>query len=121
MGNMIGHQQIIRARLDGMKPAAVFIETQFKPGTTTFENPEKALDFDILPTVFIAENELRKRHDFRFLTNCQVHVSGASMTDDFLSLVEAIAVHTNHVIACADGDITIFRNGEWHAYANPEA
>ena len=114
---MIGHQQIIRVRKEGMKPPAVFVETQFQAGKTSFDNPEKALDFDDFPTVFISQNEMRKRHDFRFLTNCRTHVFGESMTDDFLALVESISEHTDHVIAIAGGEILVFKKGEWNAYA----
>ena len=102
-----------------MKPAAVFVETQFRPGKSSYENPEKALHFGMYPTVFLTQNELKKSHDFRFLANCQVHVSGASMSDEFVALVEAIAAHANHVIAHADGEIIIYKNGDWTAHANP--
>ena len=115
---MNGHQQIIRVRREGMKPAAVFVETAFMPGKSSFENPEKALDFDDFPTVFIPANELRKHHDFRFLTNCRVHVHGSEMSDDFLSVVDAIAEHAEHVIACAQGEMVEFKYGEWNAYAS---
>lgn len=115
---MRGHQQIIRARMDGMKPAAVFVNVleSLAPVTNRFEDPENGLRFGLYPNVDIARDELRKPLDLRFLVNCQVHVHGKTMDEDFGALVDRIAEKASHVIATAGDEMLEFKNEEWQAW-----
>ena len=115
---MRGHRQIIRARMDGLKPAAVFVDLVDveTPVTNRFDDPENRLSFGLYPNVEVTRDDMRRALDLRFLVNCLVHVHGKVMDDDFGRLVDKIAEKAAHVVACAGDELMEFKNGEWQAW-----
>ena len=103
-----------------MKPVAVFLEAGFEalPATSKYDDPEKALHFGLYPTVNIPAADMGKRHDLRFLAGLRVHVHGEGMTDDFLTLVDAVAAVAEHTIVIADGEMMENKNGAWQAWTS---
>ncbi len=115
---MNGHKQILKARVDGWMPKAIFINAGL-PGvavTNKYDDPENGLKYGIHPTVDISPDEMGKHHDFRFLTGCTVHVHGAQMDEQLIAQLEAIAEKASHVIALAGDEIMEFKHGEWQAW-----
>lgn len=118
---MIGEKQIITARQQGFKPAAVFIEAGMPLPTVRypFEDPEKALEIGSLPTVHISEAELTQRLDLRFLAGCRVHIHGPQMSDELLNLAEKVAdAKASHIVVCAfdTTELIEYKNGTWSAW-----
>jgi hypothetical protein len=116
---MIGQKQIMEARQQGFKPAAVFIEAGLTQPEVDFpfQDPEKALEIGALPTVHISEAELSTRLDLRFLAGCRVHIQGQYM-DAILDLAEKVAEKAPHVVAIAfdSPEIIEYKNGEWRVW-----
>lgn len=115
---MNGQRQIIAARLQGMKPTAVFLEAGLEtlPAATKYDDLENGLMFGAIPTVHIPASEMGQPHDLRFLTGLRVHVHGMAMSDEFLKVVERVAEVASHVVAIADSEIIEYQNGDWKAY-----
>jgi hypothetical protein len=117
---MIGEKQIIEARREGLRPAAIFVEAGYMPTVASyeFEKHERALDHGFFPTVTLTPDDMRKRLDLRFCAGCRVHVTAPSMTDEVLALAERLVeVGAAHVIAGAldTGEILEWKNGTWRA------
>lgn len=121
---MIGHNQIIEARKRGFKPAAILINAGFDPmpARFDFERPERALAWNLYPTVTIPLRDLGKRHDMRFLAGCIVLVNGHGWSDELMTFLDNLAESAPNVaiVTCVDenNDLMEYRNGEWIAYAN---
>lgn len=115
---MNGHLQILKARMEGSKPTAVFLEAGLEPmpAASKYDDPEKALHFGLYPTVNIPPDEMGKRHDLRFLAGLRVHVHGEAMTDEFLAVVDQVAAIAEHTIVIADGEMMENKNGAWQAW-----
>ena len=115
---MRGDRQILRARLAGMKPAAIFVNVGLRdvPITNKYDDPENGLRFGLYPTVELLQSEMHKQHDFRFLANCTVHVHGPVMDEGFGLVLDQIADKASHVIACAGDELMEFKFGEWQAW-----
>lgn len=115
---MIGHLQIIECRKRGLKPSAVFVEAGLSPAKHrfAFDDPEQAIAHDLYPTVWV--HDMQKRHDFRFLTGCIVHIHAVELNDDVLDLADRIALLAKEVILCDGIELMTNKNGEWVAYAN---
>jgi hypothetical protein len=118
---VIGEKQIIAARLQGLKPAAVFIEAGLPQPKVKFpfQDPERAIEIGSLPTVHISESELRERLDLRFLAGCRVHIHGPHMSDELLNLAEKLAeAKAAHIVVCAfdTPELIEYKNGEWTAW-----
>ena len=115
---MIGHIQIIEARKRGSKPSSIFVDVGRKP-----LSGEDQIVRGILPTVTITADEVDKVHDFRFLTDCTVHVAGEAWTDGVLVIAERIYnAKARHVIVCCIAeDLSImerYAGGDWIVYAS---
>lgn len=118
---MIGHQQIIKARRQGLRPASVFFEFGYPPAPSRFEwaHPERALENNLFPVVQIPREQAAMRHDLRFVTGCLVHAVAPEWSPDFIAFGDALAdAGASTVAMCAIaecGDIRIFHKGEWRA------
>lgn len=119
---MTGQNQIIAARKQGYKPAAVFVMAGLEPCVSTrFDEPENALRFGLYPTVYIPVAELASRLDLRFLAGLRVHVHADAFTDEVLRLVDAIhSAGAAYLIAGSlqDGEILEYRDGEVNAWTS---
>lgn len=123
---MIGHRQVVQARRDGLKPAAIFIDLGLSLPVVTcrFDEPEQALSLNLFPTVYVEDWEVGGPIDWRFVAGCTVHVTVPTFSDDISKAVEQIAeAGVSRLFACSldDGMILIFSQGEWQAHANPAA
>ena len=115
---MIGHRQIIAARLAGQAPKAVWVRAGF-PETSVpskYDDTEKALHLGLFPTVDIPASEVGTRLDLRFLHGLRVHLHGDAMTDDMIDLIDAVGAVAGHVIALAGEEIMEYKNGEWKTW-----
>lgn len=116
---MIGHQQIIEYRREGLKPSAIYLEVGFDttPARYRFEEPEQALEHGFYPTV----SEVTPADDLRFCVGCQVHVHGKVWTDEVMTIAEKVAeAGAEMVVVCCindNSDLLIYKNGEWEAHA----
>lgn len=120
---MIGHQQIIAARKQGMRPSAVFMEVGRDPLPIQypFQDPERALALKTHPTVYLATSDLKIRPDLRFLAGIRVHLVCDALTDDVLAIAEAIAAAGSpYLIAsdCHGVEVIEYKNGEWNAWTS---
>jgi hypothetical protein len=118
---MIGHMQIIEARKNGWKPTAVFLLAGMSPTPHrfVFEDPERALDHKILPSVYVLPEELGGHLDLRFLAGIRVHLQAQELTDEAITLAETAAnAGATHVIAMAlnNGEVIEYERGEWKAW-----
>lgn len=115
---MTGHQQIIRARMNGWKPSAVWIEagTEPMPILSRWDEPEKALDYGFYPTVHIPADELGRKMDLRFLSGLNVHVHAEALTDRVFRLLDAISGLCGHLVAIGENEMVMFFDGEWSAW-----
>lgn len=116
---MIGHQQIIKARRQKLKPSAIFVEVdvEIKP-RYPFEHPENALKWGLYPTVFITNEEAGLPNDWRFVIGCRVLVSCPVLTNEVVELTEKLnAAGATAVYCCGtcDGLLLYCEKGEWHA------
>lgn len=116
---MTGHQQIILARQNGLKPKAVFLMVGIEPaGNTFYDQPENALRFGSLPEVFVRPEELNKPLDLRFLVGMPVHIHTPEICDKCVELVEAVAdAGATRIVMAAlrTGELLQYENGEWIA------
>ena len=121
---MIGHKHIIDFRKEGKKPSMICIDAGYKPPPVRFdfEDPERALDWNLYPTVYIEPHEMESKLDFRFVIGCLVQVSSPSWSDALFALIERIAEAKpkRMVICCVNenADILIWERGEYLAYAD---
>jgi hypothetical protein len=121
---MIGHAQIIAARKRGLKPQAIFIDAGYEPIAPrfTFDDPERAIDNGMHPTVTIPESDLGRRLDLRFVAGCRVHVHGRQLNDSMVNLADAVAQAgaQSIVVCCLDegSEMMIYENEKWSVYAN---
>jgi hypothetical protein len=69
---MLGHQQVLKARRKGYKPAAVFVEIGTPPAGAA--SPERDLLDGLLPAVWTM-GALPAAADLRFLFRSRVHVT----------------------------------------------
>jgi hypothetical protein len=118
---MKGQQAIIAARLRGHKPVAIYLEIGLpKPAAPTrYDDPERALEFNLYPTVQLEEAELAHRHDWRFVKHCRVHVHAAHWSDALLALVERLAAADATAVICLAHDsreTLFFHEGDWQAW-----
>lgn len=118
---MKGHQQVLNARKDGLRPEAVFVSIgqQIPEATNRFDDPEQAIDLGVYPTIFLGEEEAGMRADWRCLVGCNVHVAARQLTDQVLHTIEQIVeAGAAMVIGCAttDGAMVIYKNGKWSAH-----
>jgi hypothetical protein len=115
---MRGDRQILRERVAGFMPKAVFVNVGYADLriTNKYDDPENGMQFGLLPTVELPASKLHRAHDFRFLVNCRVHVHGPAMDEDFCRIVEQIAEKAWHVIAYAGDEMMEFKNGKWEAW-----
>jgi hypothetical protein len=112
---MVGHKHIIAARKSGLKPAAIFIDAGYSLPAVRFpfEDPERQLDYGMLPTVTIPPDELGKRLDLRFLAGCSVHIFGREVSNDILDLADRVTSLASKTILAAGTELMIHENGEW--------
>lgn len=117
---MIGQEQILRVRMKGGKPTAVFVRAGMPtmPVLSKYDNLENALRIGVLPTVDIPDEELGKRLDMRFLAGLRVHIHGAEMSDRFMDLVDAVAAVAEHVIVLAGADLMEYKQGAWRVWTS---
>lgn len=117
-GLMRGHRQIIRARLGGQRPRAIFVNVvdAVRVGDNRFDDVENGLQFNLHPNVDIAVDALDKPLDLRFLLNCTVHIHGKTMDDALGLFIDRVAEKAVHVIACADDALLEFHHGKWTAW-----
>jgi hypothetical protein len=112
---MIGHKHIIAARKSGLKPAAIFIDAGYSPPAVRFpfQDPERQLDYGLLPTVTIPPEELGNRLDLRFLAGCSVHIFGPEVSNEILDLADRVTALASKTILAAGDTLMIFENGGW--------
>lgn len=121
---MIGHQQIIDARKQRLRPAAIFFDfgSDPLPVRFPFEHPENALLHRFYPTVTVPLSDDWRLLDLRFVTGCCVHLTGQAWTDDFLDfagrLVDCGATTLVAFCPSDNNDLLQWANGEWSADAN---
>lgn len=118
---MIGHLQITKARQQGYKPVAIFIEAGLTQPVANydFDNPERMLDYKTLPVVHIKQEEMAHYHDFRFVAECRVHLHGQSMSDELLAIADRlIESKASHVVVCAldSTELLEYKNNEWSVW-----
>lgn len=122
---MLGHKQVVERRKEGYRPEAIFVQAGFEPVITCcFDEPERALDFNLYPEIWIAESELGCLLDLRFVVGCRVHVHGKNWSDELLTFLDRLVeAKPLQVIVCTDenGDMMIFENEKWRAYASTRA
>lgn len=126
---MIGHRQILDARANGRKPAAIFFEIGSPSRAPTARSvgryagslhealydPEAALASGQYPTVYIEPGE---QPDLRFCIGCAVLVSAARWSEDLILTGHAIADAGASVVvvsAMSDSDDLMVFDGKWSA------
>lgn len=117
---MIGHQQIIDARLDGLKPTTVFF-TDAKPPAYPMpvEAPEKALEHRLYPEVYLSTDDLKKRLDLRFIASCRVLINTKTIKPELVKVAERAAECGATLVCLASPDeIILFKDGEWNAWTS---
>jgi len=76
---MIGHKQIIDLRQNGYKPNAVFIFIGEHPKVKfDFEDPERALEANFIPTVYVGITE-PKKIDLTWIKGLRIHLFGGDV------------------------------------------
>lgn len=118
---MTGHLQILQARQNGFRPAAVFVEAGLSPrqDMRRFDRYESDLACGAHPSVHIPAEEMTRRPDLRFLAGCRVHLHGQSMDDQLMQMAEWIAeAGASEIIVASINDTEIVRyaDGNWEAW-----
>ena len=115
---MIGHQQIIDARMDGLKPPVVFFTDAAPPAyPMPVEAPENALQHRLYPEVYLGSDDLKKRLDLRFIANCRVLINTKEVTPELVAVAErAVECGATQVVLASPDDIVLYQNGEWQAW-----
>jgi hypothetical protein len=89
---MIGHQQIIKLREQGMKPTSVFFRIAEHPKfKMPSEDPERSLEHGNLPEVYTGIVD-PKKIDLTWIKGLRVHLIGGDMeshTNWWISLIDA--------------------------------
>lgn len=116
---MRGHRQIVAARRDGLRPAAVFINLvdEPRPIDNRYDEPENGIRFGFYPNVEVLRSDLRTALDLRFLVGLTVHVHGAEMDDDMGKLLDLVDEQRPRTIVACAGEEILFRDFEgWRAW-----
>lgn len=118
---MQGHLQIIEARRNGLRPAAVFVEAGLPPRESMgrFFRYEADMACRNYPSVNIPPEEMHRRPDLRFLAGCRVHLRGQAMDDQLLQMAEWIAeAGAAHILTTSENDneIVQYLDGQWEAW-----
>lgn len=120
---MLGVQQIINMRREGYKPKSVFVQAGFVPLITCrFDDPDRGFESKQYPEVWISPDEMGTWLDLRFLLGCQVLVHSETWSEEVLRLLDRMAeMKPIRIVASANenGDLMIYENENWSAYANP--
>ncbi|MBV8666710.1 MAG: hypothetical protein JO269_09520 [Burkholderiaceae bacterium] len=120
---MEGHRQILQARKSGHKPSTIFFDIGFEkiPARFEFEKPERALDYQLFPTVFVEQSEVSMRHDLRFIVGVNTVVCSPSWSDGLLDFLEKMTeARPLRITACCirEGrEIMIWERGNWRSHA----
>lgn len=117
---MTGHLQIIQARIDGLKPAAIFF-TDAKPlqSGLPFDHPEAALSHCLYPEVYLDDKDLTQRLDLRFVAACRVLINTAQVTAELITVAERAAECGASTVCLASPDeIILYREKEWNAWTS---
>lgn len=71
---MIGHQQIIKARIARFKPNLIRFHFGASPKGGFLNDIEKEMAQGLFPNVWIPESEVSKHQDLRFVFDCLVEI-----------------------------------------------
>lgn len=117
---MRGHRQVIAARREGLRPAAVFINLvdRHEPVTNKYDDPENGLRFGFYPNIEIERDDLRKAIDLRFVVGLAVHVYTDADDEDTGRLLDMLeAQNPDRIAACMGPVMMFFAYGKWEAWA----
>lgn len=116
---MIGHRQILKARSEGTRPAAIFFDYCMQPPEVRYrwQEAERAIEAGMYPVVTIRPDEIFARHDLRFVVGCHCHVSAPQWTDDYIAFGEALAAAGAMQITMnaflESSEILTYKNEKW--------
>lgn len=104
---MIGHNQVIEMRMEGMKPSTVFVQFG-KPF-----NAELDVSSEIIPTVWISEKDNPKLTDLTWAKDLNVQLMQAKDMDQFVKWwIALVDADVNTMIGLDnDGEINVYRKG----------
>jgi hypothetical protein len=104
---MIGHNQIIAMRMEGIKPKTVFVQFG-KPF-----NAEKDVSEGIIPTVWISEKDNHKLTDLTWAKDLNIQLMQAKDIDQFVKWwIALVDAEVNTIIGLDnDGEINVHRKG----------
>ena len=102
---MIGHNQVIAMRMEGLKPKTVFVQFG-KPF-----NAEKDVSSGIIPTVWIAEKDNPKLVDLTWAKDLNIQLMQAKDIDQFVKWwIALVDAEVNTIIGLDnDGEINVHR------------
>ena len=111
---MIGHQQIIKARRSGKRPACVFVQygMDAKP-RNDIHHPERQIQQGMLPTVYMKNGEVP---DIRFLSGCKVIFTCDGITPQAREVTQKIIEIQPEMLmfSCLKtNQLGIWEKGEW--------
>lgn len=102
----MGHQSILRLRLQGVRPEVVFVHVLNCDPTRGPYDAEHAIDNAMFPEIDIGASEPPGLLDLRCLRDTRVHVVGLDERRVRAVARRAVEFSPNQVIACgADGPI----------------
>lgn len=104
---MIGHNQVIAMRMEGIKPKTVFVQFG-KPF-----NAEKDVSEGIIPTVWIFEKDNPKLTDLTWAKDLNIQLMQAKDIDQFVKWwIALMDAEVNTIIGLDnDGEINVYRKG----------
>lgn len=98
---MTGHQQILRLRARGYKPAAVFVEDRKGKG-------EWEIEVGALPTVYVG-GERPELTDMRFLVGCRVHLDCPDPARAVAWVDRLLKDGVPHIVQLTEGEVYQWR------------
>ena len=103
---MIGHEAILKLRLHGIRPSAVFVYVLAREPKRGPYDAEAAISNDCFPEIEIGASEAPGLLDLRCLRDTRVHVVGEDEPRVRAVARRAVEFSPSQVIACgADGPI----------------
>lgn len=103
---MRGQKTILETRLNNIPVNEVWVYVvDFEPleSHRVYFDPEKLVDLELLPEVFVYPSDVIQRLDFRFLVGTTVHLSGDNL-DRVMAVQKRIKLFKPHMMLTTAAD-----------------